>query len=292
MCIRDRCKCMGSKLTVSSEEGKGSCFTFEIPVCHIFVFEDELVAESRPSHELTANTREVNSRDNLKEERAIKDAHVASKINPNVRLYFSSKPAEIQKPPEEIKQPEPAATKPSVPKSKEKYYKNFINSKNANADNCETASTPTSEMNAVVKKKVVLVTDDAFYNRMIMKEMLRKLRVQSIEANNGEEAVSIVENSFKKSNKYEIGLILMDINMPIMNGVESTMNIRQVEKNSERKERIPIVAVTAHDSAKDRACCIQAGMQEYYLKPVTSKQLESIVNTFAKELIDSTTSAA
>ena len=172
-------------------------------------------------------------------------------------------------------------------RKKMKHYENFINNDNVKIEQCETTSTPKNNPPIPKEKhRVVLVTDDAFYNRMVMKEMLKKLNVATIEANNGEEAAIMVEKSFSKDFAYEITLIFMDLNMPIMNGVDSTIKIRQLEKDYERKERIPIIAVTAHDSAKDKMSCLQAGMQEYQLKPVTSKQLENLIKTHGTNIIN------
>lgn len=166
-----------------------------------------------------------------------------------------------------------------------KYYENFFTSDNMKDENCETASTP-KESVGNARKKVVLVTDDAYYNRMVMKMMLQRLNILAIEAINGEEAAVNVENSFNKDSEYDIALILMDLNMPIMNGVDSTIKIRQLEKDYERKERIPIVAVTAHDSIRDKEGCLQAGMQEYLLKPVASRQLENTLKKYALNLFN------
>lgn len=187
-----------------------------------------------------------------------------------------------------------AANKEAGARRRVRQYENFLSNENTKPDSGgDTVSTPINNTSSIPqKKKVALVTDDAFYNRMVMKEMLKKFNVIAIEANNGEEAASMVEKSFGKESEYEINIILMDLNMPVMNGVDSTIKIRQLEKEYDRKERIPIVAVTAHDSTKDRVGCLQAGMQEYQLKPVTSKQLEQLLKTYSINLLNNPAASA
>ena len=181
----------------------------------------------------------------------------------------------------------PAMPNVKIPDGEGEVSKKMKHNENLKSEQCETTSIPKSDpVIPKEKHRVVLVTDDAFYNRMVMKEMLKKLNVATIEANNGLEAANIVEKSFSKDFMYEITLIFMDLNMPVMNGVDSTIKIRQLEKDYERKERIPIVAVTAHDSTKDKMSCFQAGMQEYQLKPVTSKQLENLIKTHGANIIN------
>jgi CheY-like chemotaxis protein len=70
---------------------------------------------------------------------------------------------------------------------------------------------------------------------------------------------------------HRFDLILMDVQMPEMDGFEATATIRAREKGS--GTRIPIVAMTAHAVLGDRERCLQAGMDEYVAKPVRAKQL-------------------
>ena len=132
------------------------------------------------------------------------------------------------------------------------------------------------------KKKVVLITDDDYSNRLVVREILKRLRIPTIEAMNGEEAVSAVRKSFSKHSQYEIVLILLDLHMPVMTGVEATIRIRKME--TMRNDKIPIVAVTAHDGAKDQEECFNVGMQDFVVKPVASKTLRKIVDRYAPDL--------
>ena len=136
------------------------------------------------------------------------------------------------------------------------------------------------------KKSMVLVTDDIFSNRMVVREMLKNIHAQSLEAINGEEAVKEVEKALHRDSLIEIALIFMDINMPVMNGVEATVAIRNLEKKYGRTTRIPIVALTAHDTTSDKKACSEAGMQEYVVKPINFKILVALARKYATSSID------
>lgn len=130
---------------------------------------------------------------------------------------------------------------------------------------------------------VILIVDDLYSNRMILREMLKRIKINTIEAKNGLEAVNEVANSFSNTSEISIELILMDLNMPVMNGVEATIEIRKLEKLHNKHKEIPIVAVTAQED--DRKTCLKVGMQEYSQKPISSKILGNLIKTFAQKLL-------
>ena len=88
-------------------------------------------------------------------------------------------------------------------------------------------------------------------------------------AENGAAAIEKI-----KQNDYD--LVLMDMEMPVMNGYEATANIRQELKNN-----IPIIAMTAHDLPGERVKCLQGGMNEYISKPIDEDLLFSMINKLA-----------
>jgi two-component system, sensor histidine kinase and response regulator len=89
-------------------------------------------------------------------------------------------------------------------------------------------------------------------------------------ANNGREALALVE-------KQRFDLILMDIQMPEMGGLEATAAIRLREKAG--APRIPIVALTAHALPGDREICLAAGMDDYLTKPINRSKLYTVIET-------------
>jgi signal transduction histidine kinase/CheY-like chemotaxis protein len=117
----------------------------------------------------------------------------------------------------------------------------------------------------------VLLAEDNPVNRMVATNMLEVLGLEVVVADNGEEALRKVESE-------PIDLVLMDCQMPKMDGFEATNAIRSRETAAGR--RMPIVALTANALEGDREHCIASGMDEYLSKPFTSEQLESVLSLF------------
>ncbi|MGD9477581.1 PAS-domain containing protein [Shinella sp. G-2] len=111
----------------------------------------------------------------------------------------------------------------------------------------------------------VLVAEDNEVNQILFTQMLTAsgLRFQIVE--NGEAAVEV----FRARRP---GMILMDISMPVMNGLQASRAIRDLESGTGR--RVPIVAVTAHVLDGDREECLAAGMDDYLTKPISVEKLE------------------
>ena len=112
----------------------------------------------------------------------------------------------------------------------------------------------------------VLLVDDDPVNREVMTFLLEAAGLAPESASNGREAVAMARTG-------GYGLILMDVQMPGMNGVEATRAIRELPDMA----RIPILAVTAHAFDEDRDNFLAAGMDDHITKPTTSNQLCSIV---------------
>lgn len=109
--------------------------------------------------------------------------------------------------------------------------------------------------------KEILLVEDGEVNRMIVTKLLSKTKVQIGIAVNGKEAVDMYNNN---PEKYD--LILMDIQMPVMDGLEATREIRK--NNHTHAKKIPIYALTAHTFASDKEACLKAGMDGHIAKPI------------------------
>ena len=107
--------------------------------------------------------------------------------------------------------------------------------------------------------------------------MLEKLGYKVSVADNGKEAVEI----FKK---YDFDLILMDIEMPKMNGREATQEIRKLEKG----KNIPIIAFTAYAIKAEKEKCMAAGMNEYISKPYKLDKLIEIIKNMTEKTNEET----
>lgn len=115
--------------------------------------------------------------------------------------------------------------------------------------------------NAEFMNKSVLLVDDVDINREIIASMLEHTGVRIEEAENGEAAVEMYT-----MNPERYDLILMDIHMPRMSGIEATRRIRAMEQSKSRS--VPIIAVTANNFTSDIEECIHAGMNDHIPKPV------------------------
>jgi len=105
----------------------------------------------------------------------------------------------------------------------------------------------------------VLVAEDVEINQKIVTEMLQILGCKVSIASNGREANDLIKNA-------EFDLVLMDCQMPVMDGFEATLAIRAYEKEK-RKKPIPIIALTAGTTREDQERCISVGMSDYISKP-------------------------
>lgn len=107
----------------------------------------------------------------------------------------------------------------------------------------------------------VLVVDDHRVNQMVAQGMLKKLGYHVLLAGNGLEALQEFQNR-------QVDLILMDCQMPEMDGFETTRRIRLLENENAVKSRTPIIAMTAHVGDEDQSQCFACGMDDYIAKPV------------------------
>jgi CheY-like chemotaxis protein len=118
----------------------------------------------------------------------------------------------------------------------------------------------------------VLVAEDNAVNLQLIKRLLEKRGHTVLVANNGRDALRLLETA----NWNGIDVILMDIQMPEMDGIQATAAIREHEKVT--GSHLPIVAITAHVMANDRQKCLEAGMDEYVSKPLDPKTLFAVVD--------------
>ncbi|MBN2793918.1 MAG: PAS domain S-box protein [Clostridia bacterium] len=124
----------------------------------------------------------------------------------------------------------------------------------------------TSNHKPAETRKHVLVVDDDDVNRLIIKKYLEKQGITYVEAKDGSEAVE-----FSKAEKFDF--ILMDCQMPIMDGFEATKIIR----TNEYGHQIPIIAMTAYAFKSDKEKCLDAGMDYYLSKPFIFNDLDQLI---------------
>ena len=111
-----------------------------------------------------------------------------------------------------------------------------------------------------------MIAEENQSNYIILKCMLRK-NYNLIRATNGIEAINIF-------NSQKPDIILMDIRMPLMNGLDATLKIRETNKN------IPIIALTAHAFDEDKRLAFDAGCNDFLTKPVNLNNLNKLLNSY------------
>ncbi|MDH3285154.1 MAG: response regulator [Acidobacteriota bacterium] len=143
------------------------------------------------------------------------------------------------------------------------------------ADTVEAASAATAPRTPLY----VLIAEDHPMNRRLAVKLLERQghRVTAVE--NGELAVAAVAEG-------GIDVVLMDLQMPVMDGIEATHAIRALERDGGR--RMPIIAVTAHTLKEDRERCFAAGMDAYVAKPLDTAELISTIDRLIFRTIDRT----
>jgi CheY-like chemotaxis protein len=125
----------------------------------------------------------------------------------------------------------------------------------------------------------ILIVDDTPYNLVVLEMILKNLRNCRIEkAFNGEEAADIV--SQRDRSYFE--LVLMDCNMPIRDGYESTRELKKMMKDN-TIDWFPVIAVTAYVGAEEERRCYEAGMDDYMCKPCQKAVLLEKVNFWIRE---------
>jgi PAS domain S-box-containing protein len=117
----------------------------------------------------------------------------------------------------------------------------------------------------------VLVAEDNAVNQRLATRLLEKRGHRVTVSGNGREAIEALANQ-------TFDLVLMDVQMPEMDGFEATAAIREKEKHS--GAQIPIIALTAHAMKGDRERCLAAGMDGYLSKPIRSQELDEILETY------------
>jgi CheY-like chemotaxis protein len=117
----------------------------------------------------------------------------------------------------------------------------------------------------------VLVAEDNAVNQRLATRLLEKRGHRVTLSRNGREAVEALANQ-------TFDLVLMDVQMPEMDGFEATAAIREKEKHN--GARVPIIALTAHAMKGDRERCLAAGMDGYLSKPIRSQELDEILETY------------
>ena len=126
---------------------------------------------------------------------------------------------------------------------------------------------------ALLRGKSIMIVDDDSRNIFTLSSVLQELGAETLSALNGKDAITLLEEE-----DGQVDIILMDIMMPIMDGLEA---IRLI-KNDDKYKHIPIIAVTAKTMKQDKEMCFDAGANDYLAKPIDQNALISMLQAWSK----------
>ena len=128
----------------------------------------------------------------------------------------------------------------------------------------------------------VLAVDDHLPNLIVLEALLAELNVTTTKALSGQEAIDIIKTNHERKSKV-FDLIFMDIQMPVMSGVDTTRAIRSLESTFENHKRLPIIALTAHALSDEKKKLLRVGMDDYVTKPIQMEQIIQILTHWTAE---------
>lgn len=139
----------------------------------------------------------------------------------------------------------------------------------ASATNGTAHKKVATELTEPASDKTILIVDDNKTNRKLIEIFLNRLGITHHSASDGEEAVEIYRD-------YHPDLVLMDVSMPVMNGLDATREIRRLE-NANGDFQTHIIGLTAHSAPEDREACLDSGMNAHMAKPIKLAQLKDVI---------------
>ncbi|OTG71969.1 hybrid sensor histidine kinase/response regulator [Acinetobacter sp. ANC 4169] len=128
----------------------------------------------------------------------------------------------------------------------------------------------------------VLAVDDHLPNLIVLEALLAELNVTTTKALSGQEAIDIIQQRIGQGLP-AFDVVFMDIQMPVMSGIDTTRAIRSLESTLEDHKRLPIIALTAHALADEKQKLLQVGMDDYVTKPIQMEQITQILTHWTSE---------
>ncbi len=146
---------------------------------------------------------------------------------------------------------------------------------NLETDDEKSTLEPAKEISTKLQGLRILLVEDNEFNQMLARDVLENVGISVHLADNGREAIEVLDE--------EIDAILMDIQMPEMDGFEATRLIRQQPQFA----KLPIIAMTAHAMSGDRKKCIEAGMDDYVTKPFKPDDVFAVLSHVVADSVSS-----
>ncbi|MFW2078561.1 ATP-binding protein [Acinetobacter sp. ULE_I010] len=127
----------------------------------------------------------------------------------------------------------------------------------------------------------ILAVDDHLPNLIVLEALLGELNVKTTKAQSGQEALNIIQQAIEQGHK-PYDLVFMDIQMPVMSGIDTTRAIRSLESTLDGM-RLPIIALTAHALADEKQKLLKVGMDDYVTKPIQIEQIIQILTNWTSD---------
>ena len=119
----------------------------------------------------------------------------------------------------------------------------------------------------------ILIVDDIFSNRLLLSSTLESMGIKSESVGDGQKAINLLETE-------EYGMVLLDIEMPVMNGIETVRYIRK--EMPEKTNSLPVIALTAHNPSEYGDDINTAGFNEIVSKPYSVEKLRKLIDKYLK----------
>lgn len=236
---------MGGSIGLKSTPGVGTKFTMQIPLKYVKDRASSTASSSIKSRPVSVDNTDADSHRNSGTPKAAADTKTVNALNPQPRLVGLSLPF--------------FAADPPVPRSTEQ--------KMAAIDRAMANKTSQGKLR-------VLVADDNSTNIEVVSRMLKLEAIYDVTiAKDGQEAYDLVKATMEKNQSFDV--IFMDVQMPNLDGLQSTRLIREMGYTS------PIVALTAFSEESNVKECIDSGMDEFLSKPIRRPALKQVLKKFA-----------
>lgn len=134
----------------------------------------------------------------------------------------------------------------------------------------------------------ILAVDDHLPNLLVLEALLQTFNIQLIKVNSGKQALELIEQRIEQQLPL-FDLIFMDIQMPIMSGLDTTRAIRSLESTLDTHQNMPIVALSAHILDEEKQKLYECGMNDALEKPIQLDELNYILHKWAKSNVQSST---
>lgn len=308
---RDLATLMNGIIDLKSEVGTGSCFTFTVPMEYTVVTEgcNELYGNSvwhtenemnnailveplhtdgsnkvgntdngvEPSHDTHIGTAVKAEKDDTKDkEEEVKDSKILDATESTNKSQNTNNTSTLKAAAEESSNVKPNLNSPTFKGAADTVIQS-VGSNNNNVGSVNTGKGKNKLDPKICSNFRVLIAEDNKVNQEVMLKMLRLEGITCVEvAKDGLEAVEAVSKT-KASGKAEFDVILMDIQMPNLDGIQATERIRQ-----ELEYKGPIIAVSAYADNSNIDRCHLAGMNDFLAKPIKRKQLSNMLSDLIK----------